>query len=283
MGAEAREDAAPEPVADKMTGAKRLNNAAIMALSRIVPDPDQPRKTFDEKELVELSDSLRTKGLMQPIKIRWDEDLGKWVIVAGERRYRAAILAGWTEIPATMEDGTHIPSKTKLEQLIENCQRVDIPPLERARAFKDIITLNSWSARKLASELSLDPSTVVRDLQLLELPQALQEQVAGGHISVRAAVGLRTLDSQGQQEVADMAVKEGLSREEVGRVVKARKAGRVGRARPGRRVIRVDESTRIIVEGDIANAGDAALAELLTRARKMVLNQSKDRGKEEAA
>ena len=105
--------------------------------------------------------SLRTKGQLQPIRVRWDEAASRYVIVCGERRWRAAEMAGLTTVTAIVMDAPVTPAELLALQLIENCVREDLRPIDQAKAFKALIDVNGWSTRELAEELAIDQSGVV--------------------------------------------------------------------------------------------------------------------------
>jgi ParB family chromosome partitioning protein len=263
----------------KTAGLKALRSAALIPIDRLTPDPDQPRKSFSDEEIDRLADSLRSRGMLQPIRARWDADLARWVIVVGERRFRAARRAGWAEVPCVTVDGPLTASEIRMDQVIENAMREDLRPIEQANAFRELMDANGWSARRLAEELHVSHQTVIRAVALLELPEEVRDRVEGGELSPRAAAEIATLDhADDQRAVADLAVSGALSRDQVAEVVKARKEGRPAPARPGRRVVKLPDGHRIIVEGPAAEAGDAAVAELLAKARKQVLGATRNRG-----
>ena len=175
----------PASSRDRLDGLARSKNAAEIPLDRIEPDPDQPREEFDEESLQRLAESLKTKGQLQPIRVRWDEGRMVYVIICGERRWRAAKLAGLATITAMIVDGPIDPAELLAFQLIENCLRDDLRPIEQARALKQLMDRNGWSTRQLARELALSQSHVVRALTLLELPIEVQEQVEQGRFRPR--------------------------------------------------------------------------------------------------
>jgi ParB family transcriptional regulator, chromosome partitioning protein len=211
----------------KLDGLKAFRAAALIPIDRLTPDPDQPRKTFSDEEIDRLADSLTARGMLQPIRARWDADLSRWVIVAGERRFRAARRAGWQEVPCVTVDAPLTASEVRMDQIIENCLREDLAPLEQAAAFKALMDTNGWSARRLAEELHISHQTVIRAVGLLELPAEVVDRVESGEISPRAAAEIATLERpEDQRAVAELAVSGSLTRDQVADVVKARKAGR---------------------------------------------------------
>jgi ParB family transcriptional regulator, chromosome partitioning protein len=266
--------------AGKTDGLKALRTAALIPLDRLTPDPDQPRKTFSNEEIDRLADSLRSRGMLQPIRARWDADLARWIIVAGERRFRAARRAGWSEVPCMTTDGPLTASEILVDQLVENCLREDLAPLEQGAAFQALMDANGWSARRLAEELHISHQSVIRAVGLLELPAEVRDRVESGELSPRAAAEIATLEHpEDQRAVADLAVSGALNRDQVADVVKARKEGRPAPARPGRRVVKLPDGHKVTIEGPAAEAGDEAVAELLAKARKQVLREMHGRGR----
>jgi ParB family chromosome partitioning protein len=235
----------------KTDGLKAMRAAAMIPIDRLTPDPDQPRKTFGDEELDRLADSLRSRGMLQPIRARWDAELARWVIVAGERRFRAARRAGWNEVPCVTVDAAMTASEILVDQLVENALREDIKPIEQGQAFKTLMEANGWSARRLAEELSISHQTVIRAVGLLELPAEVQERVESGELSPRAAAEIATLESPADQvALADQVVAEKLTRDQVADVVKARKRGR-GAVPPGttRAEIRLQDGRKVTLAG----------------------------------
>jgi ParB family chromosome partitioning protein len=248
--------------ASRTEGLKALRTAAMIPIDRLTADPDQPRRTFPDEEIDQLADSLRARGMLMPIRARWDTDLDRWVVVAGERRLRAARRAGWTEVPCITVEGVMSPGDVRMDQLIENLHRSDLPPLEQAAAFRELLDRHGWSARRLAEELSLSHQTVSRALALLELPAEIQEQVRRGELAPRTAAELASVEKPEQQvAIAERAVSERLSRDQVVQAVRRPK----GRGRT--RVIKLTTG-RVTVElkkGGGAEAIAMLLREVLAR------------------
>lgn len=274
-------------VSGKYDGMKAFRDARLIVLDRLTPDPDQPRKTFSDESLDRLADSLRTRGMLQPIRVRWDADLARWVIVAGERRFRAARRAGLAEVPCVVVEAAMSAREVRLDQLIENALREDVPPLEQAAAFQTLIAENQWSARRLAEELHLSPQTVLRALDLLELPAAVRERVERGELAPRTAAEIATLaDPAEQVALADEAARSRLSRDAVAEAVKARKAGRAQTAtaavpRPTRAEYRLDDGSRVTIAGPAAATTHEHVA-ALRRALKLAQERARAEAEAEA-
>lgn len=147
-------------------------------VNRIRPNPQQPRRVFDADELAELADSLRNHGVLQPVVVR--ESADGFELVVGERRWRAAKLAGLATIPALIRD---VASRALLEvALVENVQRRDLNPIELALAFR-ALTQGGATQEQVGERVGLDRSTVANLLRLLELPRELQQDIETGVLS----------------------------------------------------------------------------------------------------
>lgn len=159
-------------------------------ITDIFPSGDQPRKLFDQEKLMELSESIRQKGVVQPIIVTRDVD--KYIIVAGERRWRAAGLAGLKKIPAIVKDISDEKERLELA-IIENIQREDLSPVELANAYKNLIDKFSYTQEELGKIVGKSRSAVANILRLLKLPEKiyqalLQSRITEGH--ARALLGL---------------------------------------------------------------------------------------------
>jgi ParB family chromosome partitioning protein len=178
-------------------------------ITAIRPNPFQPRADFDERELQSLADSLKKQGLLQPIVVR-PVPGGFYQLVAGERRWRASKLAGLTKIPALIRE---VDDKKMLElALVENLQRRDLNPMEKARAFRQLMQLNAWTQEQLADSVGLGRPTVANFVRLLELPLELQEAVSRGTISMGHARALLSVNSKPTQlKLVRRIVEEDLS------------------------------------------------------------------------
>lgn len=152
----------------------------VLEVSRLVPNPHQPRKEFKPEALEELAASIRSKGVLQPILVEPRED-GSYTIVAGERRYRAALLAGLTRVPAIIRTFTE---QERLEiALIENLQREDLTPIEEAKAYRTLMETSGLSQEELAERIGKNRSTIANTLRLLKLPEDMQEAIHSGSLS----------------------------------------------------------------------------------------------------
>jgi ParB family chromosome partitioning protein len=157
-------------------------------LSKIEPDPEQPRRTFDEGRLAELAMSLRQHGQLQPIRVRWDVKASTYRIVAGERRWRASKLASLATIDAIIVDDATTLEAIRIEQVVENLQRDDLTRSDTARAYRSLMELWGCNAKDLASRLGVSESTISRGLGILKLSADEREKIDSGKGSVARAV-----------------------------------------------------------------------------------------------
>lgn len=166
--------------APRTVGVTPLQGARTIEVSRIVADPSQPRKDFNEEELDHLAGSLRDAGQREPIRVRWDAKQDRYVIVSGERRWRAAQRAGLTTLLAII-DGEEMTDDRILEmQMIENCLRADLSAVEAGRAYRTLMTAWACSQKELAARLHVSESKVTRSLQSLDLPPEVQREIVKG-------------------------------------------------------------------------------------------------------
>ena len=213
------------PGAEKYRGAARLKDAFAIELDRLAADPNQPRKEFDSEELDRLAASLKSRGQLQPVRVRYDAESNRWVIVTGERRYRAARLAGLPTLICVEAKGTLTGDEVLEDQLVENCLRENLKPIEQARAFKALLEKRGCSYRQLADALNISHQAVVRALALLELPADIQEKVDAGSVPASAAAEVARLDDETEQRALIARVESGvMTRDEVTRAVKTRSA-----------------------------------------------------------
>lgn len=187
--------------------------ACTIDVSMIRPNPFQPRVDFDEKDIKSLADSLMRQGLLQPVVVR-PVPGGLYQLIAGERRWRASKLAGFERIPAMVRQAD---DKKMLElALVENLQRRDLNPLEKARAFRQLMQLNNWTQEELADAVGLGRPTVANFMRLLEAPLEIQEAVSRGTISMGHARALLAIPQRAAMlQLLRRIIEEDLSVREV--------------------------------------------------------------------
>lgn len=156
-----------------VTHDSRFRHTFEAPLDAVRPDPGQARKVFDQKEIRALADTLATHGQLQPVLVRKDpESRGKWMLVAGERRWRAASMLKWHSLLAIEHDGD-----PEVASLIENLQRVDLTPVEEARGLERLIKEKGWRQDAAAEALGRSEPEISAVLRILTLPQSLQEAI----------------------------------------------------------------------------------------------------------
>jgi ParB family chromosome partitioning protein len=206
---------------ERMAGVSRNKAALEIPVEKIERDPEQPREEFDLEPLERLAESIRTKGLLQPISVRWSEPHSRYIVVAGERRWRAAKLAGLTSISCIVIDRPLEAGELLALQCIENLVREDLKPIEEAKAFRTLLTVNKCSGNQLAKELGISQSAVAQALALLELPEPIQESIESGELAPSTAYAISKLDDPvTQADLATRVVAEGLSRAEAATAVR---------------------------------------------------------------
>jgi ParB family chromosome partitioning protein len=202
-------------------GRTRARDAGHMEIDRIVPDPDQPRKEFSDDAIERLAASLLKHGQLMPIRVRWNAAIGKWLVISGERRYRAALRAGLKTVACVFADDGLSPSEILQEQIIENLLREDLKPIEQARAYRQLMDLHGWTAKELSSELHVSQGSISKTLSLLTLPADLQGQVDDGAIPATAAYEVAKVEDRAvQREIARRIVDEDLTRDAAAEVVR---------------------------------------------------------------
>lgn len=198
-------------------------NAVKLSVDEIEPNREQPRKTFDEAALAELSDSIREHGVIQPLLVRPMAD-GSYRLVAGERRYRAARMAGLTEVPVTVREMSD--EEESIFALIENLQREDLNAIEEAEGLKRLIDSFGLTQEQAAARVGKSRTAVTNSLRLLNLPEEITALVKDGKVSMGHARALLSVsDAAELSRIAELIVKNGISVRETERLCK-----RVGKA-----------------------------------------------------
>jgi ParB family chromosome partitioning protein len=177
---------------DNMVGESKKSAAELLRIADVEPRADQPRKVFEREALEQLADSIGTYGVLQPIIVRESAALsGTYEIIAGERRWRAAKMAGLSEIPAVILDGDEL--KAAQVALIENVQREDLNPMEEANGYRMLIERFGLKQEQVAQQVGKSRSAVANMLRLLDLPEQVCEMVRVGELTqghARALLGL---------------------------------------------------------------------------------------------
>lgn len=187
-----------EKIIPRVEEIKKTESVVEVKLSDIKPNPNQPRKSFDEEALESLADSIKSKGIIQPL-ILMEYAPGKYSIIAGERRFRAAALAGLQSVPAIVRSMDEV---SRMEvALIENIQRSDLNPIEEAFAYQELMVKSRCTQEELAAKLGKSRSLVANTLRLLSLSDNLKDDVISGLLSPGHARAILSLKNPADQEL----------------------------------------------------------------------------------
>lgn len=198
---------------------KAANPDQVVKITKVEPNRNQPRKKFDEDELQELSDSIKLHGVLFPILVVNRGDY--YEIVAGERRWRAAKMAGLKEVPVIIRDYTE--KQIAEISLIENIQRTDLNPIEEAKAYKDLIDKYNYKQDELAERVSKSRTAITNTMRLLKLSESVQDMIVEDLISAGHARALLSIDNSDEQyELAQRVMDEKLSVRDIEKIVKDR-------------------------------------------------------------
>ncbi len=269
-------------------GRTRAREAGHMELARIVADPDQPRKEFSDEAIERLSASLLKHGQLMPIRVRWNPSIAKWVVISGERRYRAAIRAGMQSVACIFAEDGLTQSEILQEQIIENLLREDLKPIEQARAYRQLMDLHDWTAKDLSGELQVSQGAISKSLSLLTLPEQLQAQVDQGVIPAASAYEVAKVeDLDLQRDVARRIVDEKLTRDAVTEVVREvsakpaqvrgprAKPTRPDAAPPASRTLKTSRA-KVVVSSSAGPIGDDDLIRILEEATQLAKTNMTD-------
>lgn len=199
------------------TSTENVSRETFLNINKVEPNPNQPRKRFNEDKLQELADSIKVHGIIQPLVVQKEND--RYIIIAGERRWRAARLAGVKEVPVVIRDFTE--QELYEVALIENIQRQDLDPIEEANAYSNLIKEHHLTQDEVAERVSKSRVAITNSLRLLKLDQRVQQMVidellTGGH--ARALISIE--DPEEQYNLANRIFDEKLSVRETEKLVK---------------------------------------------------------------
>ena len=195
-------------------------NVVLLKIDLLVPNPNQPRKIFNDNSLKELAISIKEYGILNPLLVRKKEN--SYEIIAGERRYRAAKLAGLTEVPVIIKDVSEI--KAAEIALIENLQRENITPIEEATSYEEILNNSNITEQKLSELIGKSQSFISNKIRLLKLPSEIKDALNNKKISEKHARSLLTINNENEQiELLKKIIAERLSVKELDNIINKRK------------------------------------------------------------
>jgi len=197
------------PASGAEAGTALAGDVKTLPLAKLKPNPEQPRRSFSQESLAELASSIRTHGLIQPILVEEVVD-GSYLIVAGERRYRAAGMAGLAEVPVIIRSFT--PEKRLEIALIENVQREDLNPVEEAEAYRALMSMGGRSQEEVADVVGKSRSAVANSIRILRLPESVLAALREGSLSAGHAKALLSVVDPGRRDILfARIVAEGIS------------------------------------------------------------------------
>lgn len=251
----------------------------MLAVDDICPDPSQPRQMFDKDDLDRMTASIAARGILQPIRVRWDDQRASWVIISGECRWRAAKLAGLDSVPCLPVDGELSETDLLADQIIENHVRNALKPLELARALAKLKALKGCTSQALARELGLSGGAITKAEALLSLPEEIQAMVDDGRVPESAGYEIsRMPDEQGQRELAEAVAAGRMSRDHVAEAVRRRIGRKDVRPRAGRLSCKLDGGISVTVSSGDPLTWDGLLAALdqIRKQAKKLCDDGKD-------
>jgi ParB family chromosome partitioning protein len=261
---ESSQASAPPSASAALSSKSKTQDIVQLPVDKLVPNPGQPRKNFDETELNELADSIKTYGIIQPV-IAANAGDDTYIIIAGERRTRAARLAGLEPDPVTIRDDTE--QKRLESSRIENIQRSDLNPIEEAAAYKNLMDFSNFSQDELALRIGKNRSTVANTLRLLKLPVEIQKSIEEGKVSSGHARALLSVtETTARDKLYRDILTGGLSVREAEKRSQAQNTGKGGKEKTAKaksgpeRPPEVDAmeekfigrlGTKVVIEGDL--------------------------------
>lgn len=215
-------------------GTKGLAGARIIQISRIKPDPNQPRKKLDKGSLKELADSIKEHGLLQPITVEYKEEQDYFQIVNGERRYKACLLANLSEIPCIIKNEDLTPQTRLEQQLVENLQREDLNPIEEAEGYKILKEKYGYTDEQLASKIGKARSVITETNSLNRLPEAIKDECRTCDIAPKKIL-MQVARESSEQKMVDLWQKIKHQNFTVRDIVEERKKSKFSVGKPRRR------------------------------------------------
>lgn len=260
---------APDPFGTDTNGKYRL-----VALDLIDPDPDQPRKHFDRAALEELADTIRVHGVIQPAEVRVSD--GRFVITGGERRWRAAQIAGCDTMPVVVSDPRPV-SEVRERQLVENLARDDLKPLETARAIAELVRDHDLTHEAVAKRVGLGRVKVTQLLKLLELPDPVQDLLDEDKLTFAHARALNALTDASQAgRLARRTVDGGWSSRQLEAEVAKSNAESGGEARAPRRFPNADRDQFIVEAENAIRSATGLDIELTAHGKRITVSYTSD-------
>jgi len=235
----------------------------------IVPFDREPR-TYDRESLLSLGQDIKARGQLQPIRVHWCSMHRKWVIIVGERRYRAIVEAGLTTVQCMFIKHKMAPADIIAERLVDNLLRSNPDPLEIARGCQDLMTIKGWTATQVAEHLHVSKSTVIKSLGLLRLPSDVQQHIETGALTPTAAYEVSKVKSHDEQRrVAEQVIEHTMTCQETVEAVRdaigapESKGRRKKPSRTTKRTVHTDDGATITISARRRMNNEAIIEALL--------------------
>jgi ParB family transcriptional regulator, chromosome partitioning protein len=245
----------------------------------IVPFDREP-KLYDHESLLSLGQDIKARGQLQPIRVHWCNMHRKWVIIVGERRYRAIVAVGLTSVFCMFIKHKLTPADIIAERLVDNLLRANPDPLEIARGCQDLMTINAWTAAQVADHLHVSKSTVIKSLGLLRLPVDVQQHIETGALTPTAAYEVSKVKSHDQQRrVAEHVIENTMTCQETVEAVREAIGTQPSkhRKKPSRttkRTVHTDDGVTITVSAR-RRLNESAIIESLQKAIDLFRSESR--------
>jgi ParB family chromosome partitioning protein len=244
---------------------------AEIRIENLQRNPNQPRTNFDNKALAELADSIKEHGILQPLLVS-DSGQGGYILIAGERRWRAAKIAGLETVPAVIREDLKEGRELEIA-LVENLQRRDLTPLEESRAFEHLRTSLGLSQAEIAQRVGFERSTVANSLRLLKLPLPVQELVESGQLSGGHARALLAFNDEADCLVwAHKVIEEGLSVRALEQAAAEQKKAEPSQKKPARKPAPPDPNLKAAEEKLAGRLGAKVEIKSSRRGAKIVIS-----------
>lgn len=243
----------------------------MIAVDEVCPDPSQPRQMFDKDDLDRMTASIAARGILQPIRVRWDDQRASWVIISGECRWRAAKQVGLATVPCLPVEGELSETDLLADQIIENTVRNSLKPLELARSLAKLKALKGCTSQTLARELGISGGAITKAEALLSLPEEIQAMVDDGRVPESVGYEIsRMPDEQGQRELAYSVAAGQMNRDHVAEVVRQKIGRKDVRPKAGRLSCKLDGGISVTV-----SSGDPLTWDELIGALDQIRKQAK--------
>jgi len=190
------------------------NNYGEIDVDDVIVDPAQEPREFNEEDLLALGNSIKERGQFDPIRVYWSGKHARWVIIHGERRWRAIQAVGMFRVTCIFIDDEPTENEKISVKLIDQLLREDMPPISVAKAFRRLMEINNWSLSELARKLHIGKANASRILSLLKLPEEVQESVEQGKLAPTTAYEITKAPERDQVQIARQVIADNLTREE---------------------------------------------------------------------